>query len=137
MLSKELVQAQEENIRNKVRGLPDEARLAFFSASELELKDPDTYATLNYIFIAGLHHFYLGKWRYGLVNITLFWAGIAIFFLYSAGLGAMLVVGVTLLELYEMFQAQLMVQHHNNGVMEAIYNDLVRVDSAGANDPVA
>ena len=61
MKSKQQLEQDEEEIRILVRGLPDEQRSIFYNQVEENLKDPDTYAVLNFIFIAGLHHFYLGK----------------------------------------------------------------------------
>ena len=71
MRSKEAVQEEEERLRKLVRELPDDKRLQFFQQVETDLKDPDTYATLNFLFIAGLHHFYLGKWFRGLDSVVM------------------------------------------------------------------
>ena len=58
MKTKEAVLEAEERIRKLVRELPDEKRLLFFQQAEKDLKDPDTYAALNALFVAGLHHFH-------------------------------------------------------------------------------
>jgi len=122
--SRAAVQEQEENIRTKVRELPDQIRLDFFKASEQKLKDPDTYAVLNYIFIAGLHHFYLGKWQRGVINTLVFWVGVFLLFIDYIGIGIVMIVGITVFELYELFRSQLIVQEHNNNIMEEIYSHL-------------
>lgn len=59
MLTSEQVLEIKERLRKCVGALPDDKRLAFYKKVEQRLKDPDTYAALNYLFIAGLHHFYL------------------------------------------------------------------------------
>jgi len=124
MSSKEEVQEKEENIRKLVRELPDDRRLKFFKESEKKLKDPDTYATLNYIFIAGLHHFYLGKWGRGLINIVVFWTGVILLFTDHTGIGVIIIVAISLFEVYELFKSQIIVQEHNNCVMEEIYQKI-------------
>ena len=124
MSSKDEVEAKEETIRKLVRELPDNNRLMFFKKSEKKLKDPDTYAALNYIFIAGLHHFYLGKWTRGLLNIVVFWSGVILLFTDYTSIGVIIVIAISLLEFYELFKSQTIVQEHNNGVMEQIYHDI-------------
>jgi len=124
MSSKEEVQEKEETIRKLVRELPDDRRLKFFKETEKKLKDPDTYATLNYIFIAGLHHFYLGKWGRGLLNIVAFWAGVILLFSDYTGIGVIIIIAISFFELYELFKSQTIVQEHNNRVMEQIYHDI-------------
>lgn len=124
MKTEEMVQQDEERIRRLVRALPDEKRLRFFTQTEKELKDPDTYATLNYLFIAGLHHFYLNKWQRGAINLGVFLCGVVLLLLGTTLLGAMLLIAITLVELRALFQAQIIVQDYNNTVMETIYRQL-------------
>jgi TM2 domain-containing membrane protein YozV len=124
MSSKEEVQEKEESIRKLVRELPDDRRLKFFKESEKKLKDPDTYATLNYIFIAGLHHFYLGKWGRGLINIVVFWVGVRLLFTDYPVIGVIIILAISIFELYELFKSQTVVQEHNNLVMEEIYQNV-------------
>jgi len=75
MKTKEAIQEAEEHIRKLVRELPDEKRLLFFQQAEKNLKDPDTYATLNFLLVAGLHHFYLGQWGRGSINLFIHLCG--------------------------------------------------------------
>lgn len=120
MLSKEIVEQEEERLRQVISALPDEERRRIYKEAEKKLKDPDTYATLNYFFIAGLHYFYLGKWGAGILAIVLFWAGVALLFTDFTALGILLIAGVFIVELYELFRSQLIVQDHNNQVLAAI-----------------
>ncbi len=124
MTSKEEVQEKEENIRKLVRELPDDRRLKFYKESEKKLKDPDTYATLNYIFIAGLHHFYFCRWGRGLINIVVFWVGVMILFTDYTGVGVIIIIAISIFELYELFKSQTIVQEYNNCVMEKIYQNI-------------
>ena len=126
MLSSQQVLEAEERLRKSVRALPDDKRLAFFKEAERKLKDPDTYAALNYLFIAGLHHFYLGKWARGLLNISVFLAGVVMLFTPLVIIGILLIVIITIVELYALFKSQVIVQAHNNKLMEQIYRDLSR-----------
>lgn len=121
-----MVQQDEERIRELVRALPDEKRLLFFTQTEKELKDPDTYATLNYLFIAGLHHFYLNKWQRGTINLGVFLCGVVSLLSGMTLFGAMLLIAITLVELRALFQSQIIVQEYNNAVMEAIYRQISR-----------
>lgn len=126
MRSKEAVQEEEEHLRKLVRELPDDKRLQFFQQVETDLKDPDTYATLNFLFIAGLHHFYLGKWFRGLVNLSIFLLGVILLFTPAVILGVFLLLAVTIIELKALFNSQIVVQEYNNDVMERIYRALIR-----------
>jgi TM2 domain-containing membrane protein YozV len=126
MLTSEQVLETEERLRKCVRALPDEKRLAFYRQAERRLKDPDTYAALNYLFIAGLHHFYLGKWVRGLLNITVFLAGVMLLFTPLAVIGILLIVAISMAELYALFKSQTIVQAHNNRIMEQIYREIAR-----------
>ena len=126
MKADEVIQAEEERIRQWVRELPDDKRLAFFKQAEKSLKDPDTYATLNYLFIAGLHHFYLGKWIRGSINLLIFVAGVLCIFTGLTGLGILILIAISAVELKALFKAQLVIQEYNNSVMQAIYREIVR-----------
>ena len=126
MKADEVIQAEEERIRQWVRELPDDKRLAFFKQAEKSLKDPDTYATLNYLFIAGLHHFYLGKWIRGSINLLIFVAGVLCIFTGLTGLGILILIAISAVELKALFKAQLVIQDYNTGVMQAIYREIVR-----------
>lgn len=125
MRSKEAIQEDEERIRKLVRELTDEKRLQFFKQTEKDLKDPDTYATLNFLFIAGLHHFYLGKWLRGLINFTVFLLGAILLFSPAVVMGAFLLLAITIIELKALFNSQILVQEYNNGVMERICREVI------------
>lgn len=124
MLNSALVEEQQEQLRRQLRELPDEQRHTYYKLSEKKLKDPDTYATLNYIFIAGLHHFYLGDWLMGIINISIFWGGVACIYLKYIELGIAMIIGIALFELYELFRSQTIVQHYNNTVCQELLKEL-------------
>jgi TM2 domain-containing membrane protein YozV len=124
--TKEAIQEEEEHIRKLVRELPDEKRLLFFQQAEKELKDPDTYAALNALFVAGLHHFYLGQWVRGAINLFIFVAGMVFLFAGHVAVGIGLLIAISLVELKALFAAQIVVQDYNNAVMEKIYRVLIK-----------
>lgn len=124
MKNKQAIEQEEERIRRMVRELPDDKRLRFFRETEKQLKDPDTYATLNFLFIAGLHHFYLEKWIRGFINLGIFLTGMLMLFTSLAGVGLLLLIVITAVELKALFQSQTVVQDYNNGVMERIYREV-------------
>lgn len=123
---KEAIQEEEEHIRKLVRELPDEKRLLFFQQAEKNLKDPDTYATLNFLFVAGLHHFYLGQWRRGSMNLFIFVAGVVLLFVGHVVIGIALLIAISMVELKALFAAQTVVQDCNNAVMERIYREVIK-----------
>lgn len=124
MLSASEVNAEEERIRGLVRQLPDDKRFVFFQEAEKRLKDPDTYAALNYLLIVGLHHFYLGNWLRGLTNLAIFLIGIVMLFTPMIIVGILLILTVSVIELYALFKSQIIVQAHNNAVMKKIYQEI-------------
>jgi len=117
VLDQATVQAEEESLRVDVAALPDEQRKQFYAIVKKNLKDPDTFAVLNYLFVTGLHHFYLGYWLRGTINVIAFIGGISLIAsgLWTIGLGV--IVGVSVLEVYALFRSQLIVQDYNNQVM--------------------
>ena len=125
MLKKDILKEQEEQLRRQIRELPDDARATYFKQVEKRVKDPDTYATLNYIFIAGLHHFYLGKWGLGLMNILVFWGGVALIYLGFTEIGIALLIGIFAFELYELFRSEAIVMDHNNKVGQDVLADVL------------
>ncbi len=124
MLDKAEVQAEEESLRLVIRDLPDEQRKRFYSIAKKKLKDPDTFAVLNYLFVTGLHHFYLGHWLRGVINLAAFIGGVSLIRadLWTIGLGV--IVGVSALEFYALFRSQLIVQDYNNQVMRVTLQNL-------------
>jgi len=117
MLNKQQVQQEEETLRLIIRDLPDDKRKQFYATAKKKLKDPDTFAVLNYIFVTGLHHFYLGHWLRGILNLVVFIAGITLIVMGLWQLGLGIIIATSLLEVYALFRSQLIVQDYNNQVM--------------------
>lgn len=121
-LRKDDVANREDAIRKRVTALEPSLRKTYFQRVGKKLKDPDTYAVLNYFFLTGLHHMYLGKWLRGLVNLIVLIAGVVLMFM---GLpGYWLVVFILLIELMALFRSEVIVNHHNNNVSEHLLSEL-------------
>lgn len=133
MLSQEQVEQEEEDLRSEINQLPDEARRSFYRIVKKRIKDPDTYAVLNWFFLAGLHHFYLGRWVRGAINMVIFLIGIACILCGSiasyqtfriALLGLFMVLGISAIELIALFRSQIIVQHYNNEMTRKTLKEL-------------
>ena len=123
MLKKHEVDAEEERLRQLASELPEQAKIAFYQQLKSRLKDPDTYAVLNWCFLAGFHHFYLGYWLHGLLNLAVSAVGIGLLFTPVWWAGAALLVLLALFELADLFRSQIIVQHYNNQLMQKLLND--------------
>jgi len=122
MLKQSDLDAEEERLKARVRELPDEQRRDFYRALSPRLKDPDTYAVLNWFFLAGLHHFYLQRWLRGFINLAVFVTGLVLLFHARFGLGLALIALIIGVELWALFRAQCIVQDWNN----ALYRRLLQ-----------
>lgn len=132
MLESEVVTAEEESLRERARALPDASRKAFHESLRKRLKDPDTYAALNWFFVVGLHHCYLGRWARGALDMVLFAAGIGLLLAGKPWWGAALIVAVSAIELWSLFRAQIIVQDWNNRV----YRQLLASYESSAPSPL-
>jgi TM2 domain-containing membrane protein YozV len=117
------VDAREEALRERLRALSDDQRRRFYQTYRPRLRDPDTYAVLNWFFVTGLHHFYLGRIGAGLLNLLLMLSGIVLLFgAPLIGLGLILLVLVA--ELPALFRSQTVVADHNVRVGEETLAEL-------------
>lgn len=128
MLDKTTVNQEEEAIRLAIREFPDETRARIYADITASLRDPDTYAVLNYSLVAGLHHFYLGKYLRGVLEFAGFLLGV--YLIYRGGVeagghmimyfGIALVAVLIVVELMELFRAQIVVQDYNNRISRQV-----------------
>ncbi|MEO2024068.1 MAG: hypothetical protein ABGX05_19750 [Pirellulaceae bacterium] len=131
MLGREEVESQEEHLRLRIRELPDDLKQLYFKQANSRIKDPDTYAVLNYLGIAGLHYFYVGLWSRGFLNLGIFIGGLLLLGIGLTTLEAICTVvglialaAVFLAELPALFNSQVVIQDHNNRIMEQVLDDL-------------
>lgn len=109
----EQLRNEEEELRKKIALLSSEHKKKYYQMEEQLVKDPDTYAVLNYFFLTGLHHFYLKKYLLGLLNLFLLLFGIV-----SIGsFGLVVIFIVIIIELPQLFRSQSIIQQYNNNVM--------------------
>jgi len=113
---------QEENqLREQISSLSLTQKRQYYSQELQHIKDPDTYAALNWAFVAGLHHFYLGKWQRGLVNILFMFVGFIFYFSNIFSLfGLALILVVFAVELPQLFNSQKIIYHYNNQLMRRL-----------------
>tara|TARA_R110001583_G_scaffold39399_6_gene126264 strand:- start:21968 stop:22366 length:399 start_codon:yes stop_codon:yes gene_type:complete len=118
---KEQLRLEENQLRAQVAALSVAQKRRYYAQELQHIKDPDTYAALNWVFVAGLHHFYLGKWQKGLINLTLMFAGV-LFYLSGvfALLGAVLILFVFIIELPQLFNSENVINNYNNQLMERL-----------------
>ena len=117
------VEQTEENLRTLVRQLSEADRKEFYQDFSNRIKDPDTYAVLNFFFVTGLHHFYLKKYARGSMNLFIFVFGISLLFSASTeglGAGIFLILFIILIELPALFRSQIIVKDYNNRLTERI-----------------
>lgn len=120
MIEKSLRQ-EEEQLREQITLLNSEQKKSYYALEVAQVKDPDTYAALNWAFLAGLHHFYLGKWQRGLLNLVLMLIGV-LFYLSQLPplLGAGVILLVFIIELPQLFNSQQIIHQYNNDVMKRL-----------------
>ena len=120
-IDKEQLRLEENQLREQIASLSVEQKRQYYAQELQYIKDPDTYAALNWVFIAGLHHFYLGKWQRGLVNLVLMFTGL---FFYFSGIfslfGAVIVLFVFLIELPQLFMSENVIHRYNNQLMKEL-----------------
>jgi len=134
MLRQQAVDAEEERLREIARNLPDDKRKSFYHALKRELRDPDTYATLNWFFMSGIHHFYLKRWLHGIADLALLILGVALLLSQAIWPGVLLIVVLLTWGLWSLLRSQIIVQDWNN----QIYHRLLHEHGArmhGKSDP--
>ncbi len=121
MMNNEHLKQEENQLRQKIASLSLPQKRQYYSQELQYIKDADTYAALNWAFVAGLHHFYLGKWRRGFVNLSFMFIGA--FFYFSnilPPLGLALILVVFAVELPQLFNSQRIIYHYNNQLMRRL-----------------
>ncbi len=122
-LDQDKVEEEEEAIRKRARDLPDPLRLDYHKRLKKELRDPDTYASLNYFFLTGIHHMYLGKYARGIVNLVVLIVGVFALALLPP-LGVLIIAFILVIELMALFRSQIVVKDHNNKISQHILDEL-------------
>lgn len=120
MLKREEVEMEEERLRKIASALPDDERKQFYNEVKRELRDPDTYAVLNWFFLVGLHHAYLRRWLRAGLNIAVVIMGGILVADQRWLLGSAMILAVVIMEIWELFRSQLIVQDWNNRIFRSV-----------------
>lgn len=129
MVTNSSIDDLEDELRVRVKSLDQDSKKEYYRQLDHMIRDPDTYAVLNFFFVAGLHHFYLKKWTRGLINLGLLIFGITLVFgsfedPTFVGVGVFVIVGVYLVELAQLFYSQQIVREYNHDVGVHLFAEL-------------
>lgn len=117
----EYLQQEENQLREQVKALSVAQKRQYYSQELRHIKDPETYAALNWACLAGFHHFYLGKWHRGMLNLILVCLGVLIYFGHVFSLlGLALILLVFIVELPQLFNSQNIIYRYNNQLMRRL-----------------
>lgn len=117
------LEQKEEQLRQQVNALPEKQKKAYYKLQSTKLKDPDTYASLNWFFLGGVHHCYLGKY-------TLFMFELLLLIISICGLllghhsAIYILIALTLYELPQLFFSQKIARQYNYELSCQIFNDV-------------
>ncbi len=124
-MSEECFRQEEEQLREQISKLSSEQKKRYYALEVEQVKDPDTYAALNWAFIAGLHHFYLGNWQRGVLNLLLMVIGCVFYFSQLMPfVGAGMVLLVFIIELPQLFNSQKIIHRYNNQLMKRLFREV-------------
>ena len=112
MLRSAEVEREENALPERLAALPDDLRRDAYEEISRRTKDPDTYATLNWFLVAGLHHFYAGQILRGSVVLGLFL--LSIILVWGNPVWLLVLVGIVAWEMVELFRSQVIVRDLNN-----------------------
>jgi len=117
---------KEELLRKRVNILSDKDKKLFYKEQSIKLKDPDTYASLNWFFLGGFHHFYLGRYILFAIEILILLIAIVSISL-EYYVGAYLLGVLALFELPQLFFSQKIARQRNYEISLGILNRLCNV----------
>jgi hypothetical protein len=123
MFSEKALNLEENEIREQIRALPDDARRRYLMLESRALKSARRYRWLNLLFFTGLNHFYLQRWLRGLLALLTFAGSMTL--LLSDGLalyGGLVLVTLVIVEIPQMLNARHLVHSCNNRIMQRCLN---------------
>lgn len=119
----EHLEKNEEQLRSQVNSLPENQKKKFYELQSKKLKDPDTYATLNWFFLGGFHHCYLGNYALFALELTLLI--VSIIGLMLGHSSALFIIALLVIyELPQLFFSQKIARQHNHRLSCEIFNDV-------------
>ncbi|WP_028766943.1 hypothetical protein [Shewanella fidelis] len=115
---------QEEQLRSRVNALTTEQRKNYYRQQAAQLKDPDTYASLNWLFLGGFHHLYLKKYRLFAIELScliIAIIGLCLGFYYAG----YLLIAIAIFELPQLFFSQKIARQYNYQVSSELLKKIM------------
>lgn len=119
------LEQKEEILRREIQELPAPVRKAYYDKVTNQLKDPDTYAALNWFFLGGFHHLYLRRYTLFIIEIVLFIVAIAGLLLGQTSAG-IIIAALVIYELPQLFFSQQIARQYNYTVSCKVFNHVRR-----------
>ncbi|MDC0611480.1 hypothetical protein OAP63_12135 [Vibrio sp.] len=119
----EEIEEREEKLRHDVGELSPEKRKHYYHVVSMQLKDPDTYATLAWSSVGGFHHLYLQRYIQFLVEIVLVITCIVLM-ICGITLAIWGIVALAIFELPQLFYSQKIARLYNYRLSKSIFEDL-------------
>lgn len=119
------LEQKEDRLRQQVSSLPEKKKKVYYKEQSQKLKDPDTYASLNWFFLGGFHHCYLGKYVLFIIELILLSISIIGLILEHSS-SIYIIAALALYELPQLFFSQKIVRQHNYDVSCQIFNEIRR-----------
>jgi len=116
------LEKKEELFRQQLNGLSKEQRKSFYEVQSQNLKDPDTYAALNWLFLGGIHHLYLKKYALFAMELILLTVSVIGFFLGHAS-SIYIIILLCVYELPQLFFSQKIARQYNYNLSCNILNE--------------
>lgn len=122
-LSDEKLEELEKSLKDDIQKLPQDTKAKYFKEFSNRVKDPDTYAVLNWLFLGGIHHFYLGRFITFGIEMTLLVFALTC---YLAGfqVSLLILLGIAIYELPQLFFSQRIVREYNLKLSSRILDEL-------------
>lgn len=116
--------AEEERQRDAVAALPPAQRKAYHAEFGRRLRDPDTYAALNWSLMFGIHHLYLRRWLRFALDLLVSALGVALLLTGNIVLGGLVLAIMAVWELVDLARSQSTVRAYNNRIAAKILAEL-------------
>jgi len=117
------LEKNEELLRVQLNALSKEQKKSFYAVQSKNLKDPDTYAALNWFFIGGIHHFYLRKYALFVTELILLTLSIIGLFLgYESAI--YIIILLCIYELPQLFFSQKIARQYNYNMSCDLLNEV-------------
>ena len=136
-MNQDEIEALTDTYRSRASALDDATRKKFYQEYHNNLKDPDTFATLCYFFVVGLHYIYLKRYlRATLVLLFMTLGSFLIYMDYTSILGWSVVIVVLMIEVSNLFRSQSIVTQYNLHLMNKLLNKYEKLNNQATLKPI-